>query len=100
MWINCGKVLPVVSINSGFRFTVYYVLCYYYESDVGGGFIRPGFFRRLLLAGSMNRTPTLIQRQAGLFSIFTGTGSVKTGNACPTILCRSLGRMQYAPTAR
>ena len=33
----------VNSVKTGLQFTVYYVLYYYYESDVGGGFIRPGF---------------------------------------------------------
>jgi len=33
----------VNSVKTGLQFTVYYVLYYCYESDVGGGFIRPGF---------------------------------------------------------
>jgi len=38
---------------------------YFHIYPVGGGFIRPGYLL-ISLAGSMNRTPTLIQRQAGL----------------------------------
>jgi hypothetical protein len=45
-----------------FKFTVYYVLGYFYKSGVGVEFIRPE-------TGSMNRTPTLIQRQ--VFPVFT-----------------------------
>ena len=37
----------------------------------GSGFIRPGLFS-VFLAGSMNRTPTLVQRQA--FLVFTRIG--------------------------
>ena len=33
----------VNSVKTGLQFTVYYILYYCYESDVGGGFIRPGF---------------------------------------------------------
>ena len=32
----------VNSVKTDLQFTVYYVLYYCYESDVGGGFIRPG----------------------------------------------------------
>ena len=33
----------------------------------------------------MHRAPTANSRQAGLFPVFTGTGFVKMGDACPTV---------------
>ena len=60
-------------INISFQLSVYCVLCYFHKSGVGVEFIRPQ-------TGLINQTPTLIQGQVGLFTVFTGTGYVKTGN--------------------
>ncbi len=60
-------------INISFQLSVCCVLYYFHESGVGVEFIRPE-------TGLINQTPTLIQGQVGLFTVFTGTGYVKTGN--------------------
>ena len=53
---------------------VYSLMCImlFPQSGVGVEFIRPE-------TGLINQTPTLIQRQVGLFPVFTETGYVKTG---------------------
>jgi len=56
----------VISQKAKNIFNRLYVLGYFHKSGVGGGFIRPRLFG-VFLTGSINRIPTLVQRQASLF---------------------------------